>query len=229
MKDKPFDAELAKWAKSAEVALLQYFRELGYDTVTHPHGIYGKDLECIGKNERFYVEVERRTQSTWRTGEFPYATVSIPRRRKADDGTFLFVVRYDLLSAVVVFPGDMKAASELAEKPNRLMATGEFFRNVPVFRCLRLDMADRRSESLAYRNREAFLARFNSPSFGFEIKSDMLSTFPPYGMSSEEWRSLLVATYKHLEDGMNDRLGGSNCPSMKRPRWWDDEWSDIVD
>lgn len=196
---KPYDQELADWAKAAELSIPRYFEHIGYAVIRHPHGKCGKDVECISDTERFYVEVERRSGKTWRDGQFPYTVVHVPERRMETMGsnTVLFEVRHDLTLAIAVFYEDVKNAP-LEQHDNRYVVGEQFFK-VDIKRCLPIDLTDTSDRrSLAERNRQNILRHFAS-SGNLLLKREVLGVCEPYGMTYQEWFRLLVETECELE------------------------------
>jgi len=200
---KQFDPELNDWAKAAERFLLHYFRRAGYEVVHHPHGKYGKDLECKSSREQFFVEVERRSFRTWKDGMFPYLSVNVPERRDMSRDTILFIVRYDMVEALAVFAEDILQAPKVPHA-NRYVK-GELFYQVPRKRCCPIVLNSELPKSVAELNRENILSHWKTPSKGLIVRREALGNFPPYGMHVDEWRELLVETERELEDFLNLR------------------------
>jgi len=198
---KQYDSELAAWAKSAELSIPRYFEQIGYAAIHHPNGKYGKDIECKSEVEHFYVEVERRSGKTWKDGEFPYADVHVPERRKESfsKDTMLFIVRYDLKLALVVFYNDV-ADAPIERHPNRYVQGDEMFCKIDKKRCLPLDLMDSNDRrSIAERNRENILKQWSTGNGNLLLKREVLGKSEPYGMGYEEWTRLLVETEALLE------------------------------
>lgn len=200
--NKPYDPLLGEFGKTAEWAGIELMRSKGFTCTELPNGIYGQDVLCESDHERFYLEVERRTESTWKRGTFPYSDVNVPMRRKVTRDRIFVTFRSDLERCVVVFCCDLLAAN-VEDRPNRLMGS-EKFRTVPIERCLEFDVAAAGQDTFARMNsrriREALSMHKDSAK-----RRLFLAPVCPYGMPSEEWRSWLVECDKHIERQIRDR------------------------
>jgi len=190
-KQKPFSEATAEWASRAERELRVWLRENGYDYHHHQDGKFGVDGVAENDFEKFKVEVERRSPESgfWLTGKFPRNTVHVPERRgKYGRGTLLFSFATDLRTGIVVFPESL-FKQRLKEVPNREVASGELFYDVPTWEALPLDMSVRDGESIAVKNSKRVRDRVRQEK---EPRTAMalLGDWPPYGMAEEEWRSL---------------------------------------
>lgn len=136
MKTKLFNKEHASYGEEAELKLVELFHASN-DTAEHqPDGIYGVDILVNGKTR---VEVERRIG--WATGQFPYPTVNIPKRRAAkfkDENDLLIIVNGDMTEAISV-SYDVFTQSKKTTLSNRYVQ-GEEIYQVGTNACTKHDL-----------------------------------------------------------------------------------------
>lgn len=213
---KQFDQRLHDWAKSAEFVCRQWLERIGYQSIHLPNGKYGPDVlsKSACGTEQFFVEVERRSFKTWKEGPFPYSEVNIPERRGSNEDVLLFIVRYDLDAALIVFPVDIKNA-ELVESQNRYVKEDEYFRKVDLCRCLFVEFGiDTEQKTIAERSRANILKWWVGDCGAVLMKERALGSVPPYGMTDDEWRSLLSGMRKDIESAL---FGDEFVPTQWKP------------
>jgi hypothetical protein len=200
--NKPYDELLGEFGRTAEWAGTELMRKKGFVCTELPNGIYGQDVLCESDYERFYLEVERRTSSTWRSGSFPYRDVNVPVRRKVTSDRIFITFRSDLARCVVVFSCDLLEA-KVEDCTNRYMSS-EKFRKVPLERCLEFDVDGAGNETFAKMNarriRDAMAIHSDA-----EKRKLYLAPICPYGLPSGEWRSCLLDCDKRLETQIRQR------------------------
>lgn len=199
--NKPYDALLGEFGKTAEWAGIELMRSKGFECTELPNGIYGQDVLCESDHERFYLEVERRTPATWSAGKFPYPDVNVPVRRKVTHDRIFVTFRSDLERCVVVFCCDVLAA-KVEDCPNRYMGS-EKFRKVPIQRCLEFDVADAGAESFSQMNscRVRDAMRCEEPT----KKKLYLAPVCPYGVLGDEWRQWLAECDQDIQRQIAER------------------------
>lgn len=136
---KRFDLELYRQNDvPARDAVLSYLISRGSYVVYNPDQ-YGPDLILYsGYRPISYVEVE--IKRVWRADQeqFPWSTVQLPaRKKKFATGKMhcdFWILREDLKCALVI--SDVLLVDErLAMVPNRYVAEGEFFYQIPITEC----------------------------------------------------------------------------------------------
>jgi len=112
MNSKKYDATSGEFGKAGEQFVANMMRRRGFKCTVLPHGTYGADLLCESQYEKFYVETERRTPSTWNITSrmFPYPTYNYLARRKLTKDRILIVLRSDMKVMLVVFSEDAMRA-----------------------------------------------------------------------------------------------------------------------
>jgi hypothetical protein len=196
---KKYDQKLGEYGKAAEQAVQNWLMRNGYEVTALPHGAMKWDCEATNDIEHNYVEVERR--ASWQSGWFPFPTVHIPERRYKSGDAWLFIVRADLAVAYIAFYQNFLSCS-LVEVPNKLVASGEKFLNMPLDWCLPLNLDDYSGVPIAIRNRRRVVQRIREArTLGgtADYCRQILGPIAPYGMSVGEFHELLI---QFSDDGM---------------------------
>jgi hypothetical protein len=129
---KPFSPELhAENDGPAKDAVMAFIKR-AWKLDPREAGKYDCDLDVYERGALIaHVEVEKR--SHW-TGNFPFATVNVPIRKRKffllDLPTLLFSVKSDLTQALYT-RGDIILNSPVVDNPNRYLKEEKFF-SVPV-------------------------------------------------------------------------------------------------
>lgn len=190
MNVKKYDPTSGEFGKAGEQFVADMMRRRGFKCTVLPHGTFGADLLCESQYERFYVETERRTQSTWRATSpaFPYTTYNYLARRKLTKDRILIVLRCDMRVMLVVFSEDAIRAQESAI--SNVHVKNEGARLVPIERCILIGTDDHIGKTFAEINADrvrAAVDRYkNSPA-----KWKYLGSSCPYGVSEDEYRRML--------------------------------------
>lgn len=120
----------------AKTLAIEFFqnRYPGSRVVENPNQ-YGPDLE-LWEGDLFYGYIECEVKHSWKTKDFPYNTIQIPSRKAKYfvenlHPIVLFMLNSDH-SAAFIIDGEDISASPLVEVPNKYVASGEKFFQVPV-------------------------------------------------------------------------------------------------
>lgn len=139
-KYKSFDPELFEQNDNrARNAVMETLNHDGmYVHINDDH--YGPDLMVyVGFKHKYYVECE--VKHNWKDGtrKFPFPTVQLPERKakfaKLTKSVEFWILSEDLLSAVII-PDYILDSIIPVEVPNRLVASGELFYQVPIDQCI---------------------------------------------------------------------------------------------
>lgn len=196
MNRKVYDAVDGEWGANGEAMLRQYIRSCGYEANKHPHGVYGLDVEYVSETERFYADVERRTNRTWTgTQWLTWPTLHVLARRPVKHGVLFFTMSADMTKAYVSFPEDLETVKP--EPMNNIHAKGEAVRDHEIMRCLQLDLTRPIEGSLASMNaaRVRGIVR-NSNNYSVVMRTlrgrEPYGFGSPYGISDDEWQEMLL-------------------------------------
>jgi len=137
---KRFDRELfEKYDKAAREATSNHLRTQGYKVMEHPDR-YAQDLLFYRssddwENPNICLKAECEVKIIWSGTEFPYDSVQLPQRKeKFFDGlTQFFIWNKDLDTAVTFWDNDIKDLTPV-EVPNKYIAKGEYFYQIPMER-----------------------------------------------------------------------------------------------
>jgi hypothetical protein len=109
-----------------------YLDDLGYDVNPHPNP-YAQDLvaTCRRTGKKFLVECEQK--SLWKGERFPFQSVQLPERKKKffDERTLFFIWNNEWDSAMIFWSTQINHL-EPVEVPNRRIAKGEYFFQIPL-------------------------------------------------------------------------------------------------
>lgn len=136
---KPFDRELFDTNDAkARAAVLHLLHSEGVHAIENDD-LYGPDIVVYsGYTPSSYIEVE--IKAAWRDGlVFPFPTVQLAERK----GKYLrkrLNIEYWLLNPActraIIIPDYALSSSLIVEVPNRLIASGEKFYQVPISDCI---------------------------------------------------------------------------------------------
>jgi hypothetical protein len=205
---KTYDEKNGKFGEDAEAWVRDFVTRSGYEAIRHPDGKYGPDIEFISDRESFHISVERRTMSGWCDGKaFPFPTVSFLNRRKIVQGTIYFVVSRDMNDALAYFPEDLDTLPPV-EFSNRY-SSREFRRELEVMRCLPLDLTGEIDGSIALMNARRvrrIVEEESDDAATRALTGKYPDAFgPPYGMTAEEWRDLVIRLERR-KGGLMDEI-----------------------
>lgn len=102
---------------------------------------YGPDLIVYASGFRKVAYIEVEVKHGWRAGQdtFPFPTVNLTERKGHYTRKRLpieyWILRSDLAMAIII-PESLVVPTNLVEVPNRLIAEGEYFYQVPVGQCI---------------------------------------------------------------------------------------------
>lgn len=145
---KKFSPELYRENDSAACdAVLSHLTQQGSYAVRNPDK-YGPDILLYrGFKPGFYIECE--VKKVWRIpssvrnpgddrGEFPYSSIQLPERKKKFLNSGLpiefWILREDLKFAVIIAEESL-SDERLVEVPNKYVAEGERFYQIPLSEC----------------------------------------------------------------------------------------------
>jgi hypothetical protein len=196
MSGKKYDEADGEFGANGEARLRQYIRSCNYEANKHPHGIYGEDIEYVSATERFYADVERRSDRTW-TGKdwMRWPTLHVLARRKVAPGVLFFTMSSDMTKAYVSFPEDLATVNPI--QMDNVHAKGEQIRDHEILRCLPLDLTKPIDGSIASMNaaRVRDIVR-NSTSYAVVMRTlrgrEPYGFGSPYGISDDEWQEMLL-------------------------------------
>lgn len=138
---KPFDSQLfSENDARARETVAQFLHATNECTVEENPDIYGVDLIVTGVlGNQWAVEVE--IKRVWSGPDFPWATVQLPERKRKylEQGLPVeyWLLNFDCTSAIVI-PGELLDEYPPVEVPNKYVANGERFFQIPVKRCRRV-------------------------------------------------------------------------------------------
>jgi hypothetical protein len=190
MNTKRYDATSGEFGKAGEQFVADMMRRRGFRCTVLPHGTYGADLLCESQYERFYVETERRTLSTWKPTSqmFPYPTYNYLARRKLTKDRILVVLRSDMKVMLVVFSEDAMHAE--ASSISNVHVKNEGVKIIPVERCIVIGTDEQMGRTFAEINADRVrdaVERYRNSS----AKWKYLGSNCPYGVSDDEYRRML--------------------------------------
>lgn len=128
---KAFNRELyAKYDELAKKKTKEHLNSIGYQVVDHPNK-YAQDLIAKSEMNEFLVECE--VKIVWNTKEFPYTTVQLPERKSKffNERTLFYIWNKDTTRAVTFWSDDVKKLTPV-EVPNKYVARGEYFYQIPL-------------------------------------------------------------------------------------------------
>lgn len=197
MSSKKYERADGEYGDAGESFVRSYIRSNGYQAVKHPNGIYGKDIEYLSARERFYVDVERATESRW-SGDswFRFPTIHVLARREVDEKTLFFTVSADMTKAYVSFPCDLLRVHP--KGVDNKHAINEPMRDHEIIRCLPIDLTRPIDGSIAEMNAKRVRAIVRDGN-SYEVAVRALRGRKggpgyecPYGIDEEEYRELLL-------------------------------------
>lgn len=108
----------------------KYLEGKGYSVHPHPN-MYAQDLVAVKDGKTFLVECEQK--SLWKGRRFPFQSVQLPERKKKffAEKTLFFIWNNEWDSAMVFWSHHIKDL-EPVEVPNRRIAKGEYFYQIPL-------------------------------------------------------------------------------------------------
>lgn len=79
-----------------KLALIKYFRNLGYEVEQNPFGRYGVDLRVVIDGKDYFFDAEVRSE--WKWDRFPFETIHIVERKRKFNtkNTYFASIRNDL-------------------------------------------------------------------------------------------------------------------------------------
>lgn len=196
MNRKVYDPGDGEWGATGEARFRQFIRSCGYEANKHPHGVYGLDVEYVSPTERFYADVERRTNRTWGGSNWlPWPTLHVLGRRPVKPGVLFFTMSADMTKAYVSFPEDLSVVDP--QPMDNIHAKGESVRDHEIMRCVQLDLTKPIDGSIASMNaarvRDIVLT---STSYSVVMRTlrglEPYGFGSPYGISDEEWEEMLL-------------------------------------
>lgn len=111
----------------------KYISSKGYCVKDNPD-VYGVDLIVyLNPTKKIYVECERR--NIWSNGKFPYDTIHIPYRKKKFvelDYPCIYHAWDSNYEYAVSIHSNVIKDSPVVEVPNRAIAAGEYFYDIPM-------------------------------------------------------------------------------------------------
>lgn len=114
----------------AREATTNYLSGLGYTVTPHPD-MYAQDLVAEKDGKQFLVECEQKT--LWKGQRFPFQSVQLPeRKRKFFNTRTLFFIWNNEWDSAMVFWSTQIQHLEPVEVPNRRIARGEYFFQIPL-------------------------------------------------------------------------------------------------
>ena len=150
----------------------------------------------MSATERFYADVERRSDRTWTGADWMrWPTLHVLARRKVESGVLFFTMSSDMTKAYVSFPEDLATVKPIAM--DNIHAKGEAIRDHEILRCLPLDLTKPIDGSLASMNaaRVRNVVR-NSGSYSVVMRTlrgrEPFGFGCPYGISDDEWQEMLL-------------------------------------
>lgn len=134
MVNKKFDKKLFTQndPKSREIAK-KFFQKLGIELIDHPNQFA---IDLITKDNSFQLELEHR--HSWKSGEFPFDEVNLPRRKKdhfiKSDTSHYCILSKDYSWLGIVHNLIIKSFIKprfLKEHPNKFVKKDEYFYKIP--------------------------------------------------------------------------------------------------
>jgi len=197
MSSKKYERADGEYGDAGEARIRSYIRKSGYMAVKHPNGIYGEDIEYTSTRERFYVDVERATDSRWSGADwFRFPTIHVLARREVDEETLFFTVSANMEKAYVSFPRDLFRVPP--KGVDNKHAINEPMRDHEIIRCLPIDLTRLIEGSIAEMNANRVRAIVRDGN-NYEVAVRALRGRKggpgyecPYGLDEEEYRELLL-------------------------------------
>lgn len=134
---KPFDRTLfAENDARARLAVTRHLQSFG-DVIAPNQNQFGVDLFCITpEGEQYQAECE--VKRVWSGPDFPWQTVQLPQRkakyRQGGAATYYYVLNSECTHAIVI-PDELLDQYPPVEVPNKYVAGGEYFYQLPVDEC----------------------------------------------------------------------------------------------
>jgi len=131
--NKRFSKELyQKYDALAKEATKLYYHNQGYSAVENTER-YRQDLVVDAPQRQHLGECE--VKLVWKTFEFPYDTVQLPKRKSKffDQLTQFFIWNHDLTRAATFWSNEISDL-EPVEVPNKYVYKGEYFYQIPLER-----------------------------------------------------------------------------------------------
>ena len=142
---KPFDKQLFEENDvRARTAVSGYLRKIGWIVRDNPDR-YGVDLLLQTKELEYdCLAIECEIKRVWSGSEFPWKTIQLPMRkakfvRSADMPVNFWVLNSECTHAIVI-PGSALSGYAPVEVPNKYVAAGEKFYQIPVFECRKVNL-----------------------------------------------------------------------------------------
>ena len=132
---KQFDRSLyEQYDQKARQATMAYLKQTGMDVCEHPDR-YAQDLIAFAPLDDCEYHVECEVKIVWKGQEFPYDSVQLPQRKQKffDGKTKFFIWNKDLDTAVTFWDTDIDDLVPV-EVPNKYIAKGEYFYQIPMER-----------------------------------------------------------------------------------------------
>lgn len=116
-------------AKAREVTT-EFLSRYGYTVAEHPNK-YAQDLVAGKGDKTFLVECEQK--SLWKGLVFPFDSIQLPERKQKffEERTLFFIWNNEWTSAVMFWSDKIKHLDPV-EVPNRRIARGEYFFQIPL-------------------------------------------------------------------------------------------------
>lgn len=132
---KRFDKSLYEaYDKKAREVTTAYLKTQGMDVCEHPDR-YAQDLIAFYPLDECEYNVECEVKIVWDGKEFPYDSVQLPQRKQKffDGKTKFFIWNKNLDTAVTFWDTDIDDLIPV-EVPNKYIAKGEYFYQIPMER-----------------------------------------------------------------------------------------------
>jgi len=120
----------AQYDALAREATTDFLTVKGFVVEPHPDD-YAQDLMVSRGNHHWLAECE--VKAMWKTDNFPFDSVQLPARKKKffDSLTAFFIWNMSLTKAAMFWSKDIKSL-EPVEVPNKYIAGGEYFYQIPL-------------------------------------------------------------------------------------------------
>lgn len=132
---KRFDKSLYEaYDQKAREATTAYLQKQGIDVCEHPNR-YAQDLIAFAPLDDCEYNVECEVKIVWDGKDFPYDSVQLPQRKQKffDGKTKFFIWNKNLDTAVTFWDTDIDDLIPV-EVPNKYIAKGEYFYQIPMER-----------------------------------------------------------------------------------------------
>ncbi len=132
---KRFDRELYNQVDAlAKEKAKSLLNATAYNPVENPKKTQ-VDLQVFDKDQAHLFNIECEVKLIWKTVDFPYESVQIPKRKEKyailDKPTLFVMFNHDQSAYLVIKSTDL-VASPCVEVPNKYVYKGEFFYQVPL-------------------------------------------------------------------------------------------------